>query len=605
MWGTTEFRRESHVGGRPFRGPCRRFGSLSLTGSYARTRRRFAPPCRRDAGRHVRAWVDARAKPHLAFIAFLVHSWRGSQPGARLSRRAHPRLCAGCGVRAGDAGRRSDLQRRRASTAARGGLPRRGTLRALPRARAERLHLRRPLLPGAAAARLRRGARARRRRQRGLEPARSRSACRWWSTACSSTARSRSIAVAPWPWRRSRIRPTTASSTSCAGFTPPPMRARRPFACSAATSRSAPTCWSAPRTSRVSSCTRTSVRISGCRCRRARIAALAGATVLANLSASNITVGQVGVPPGARARIVGAQPGGADVQRRRLRRVDGRPRLGRTRPDRRARPAHRRDRALRARRDARRGRRRSARAGRRIACARRRSAPTRATHRGRAFRTRRVRRRRRDARPPTVFTRLLRRVDPHPFVPADPALRDQRCREVFLIQATSLARRLEALPAEARRPVIGISGGQDSTQALLVAAHAVDLLGIERRHIVGVTMPGFGTTERTRGNARRLIEAIGATLPRASDHRTERRGLRRHRASARARGRHLRERAGVAAQAPAVRHRFTGARHRRRHRRPVRDRARLVHLWRRPHVALRRQRRRAEDADHVPHHLGG
>jgi NAD+ synthase (glutamine-hydrolysing) len=116
-----------------------------------------------------------------------------------------------------------------------------------------------------------------------------------------------------------------------------------------------------------------------------------------------------------------------------------------------------------------------------------------------------------EARAADVFARLLRRVDPHPFVPADPTLRDQRCREVFLIQATSLARRLEALPTAARRPVIGISGGQDSTHALLVAAHAVDLLGIERRNVIGVTMPGVGTTERTLGNARRLMQAIGAT----------------------------------------------------------------------------------------------
>ena len=116
-----------------------------------------------------------------------------------------------------------------------------------------------------------------------------------------------------------------------------------------------------------------------------------------------------------------------------------------------------------------------------------------------------------EARAPELFTRLLRRADPHPFVPADAALRDQRCREVFLIQATALAARLEALPPEARRAVIGISGGQDSTHALLVAVHAVDLLGLERRRIIGVTMPGLGTTERTRANARRLIEAIGAT----------------------------------------------------------------------------------------------
>src|SRR5262249_10922942 len=70
----------------------------------------------------------------------------------------------------------------------------------------------------------------------------------------------------------------------------------------------------------------------------------------------------------------------------------------------------------------------------------------------------------------------------------------------------------DSLPPDARRAVIGVSGGQDSTHALLVAAHAIDLLELERSRIVAVTMPGFGTTERTRGNAHRLIEAIGATF---------------------------------------------------------------------------------------------
>ncbi|HEY8518293.1 MAG TPA: NAD(+) synthase [Candidatus Binatia bacterium] len=117
----------------------------------------------------------------------------------------------------------------------------------------------------------------------------------------------------------------------------------------------------------------------------------------------------------------------------------------------------------------------------------------------------------REARDVRVFETLNRAVDPHPFVPSDPARRDHRCREVFLIQATSLARRLESLPEHARRVTVGVSGGQDSTHALLVAAHALDLLGLERSRITGVTMPGFGTTERTRRNAHRLIEALGAT----------------------------------------------------------------------------------------------
>jgi NAD+ synthase (glutamine-hydrolysing) len=132
------------------------------------------------------------------------------------------------------------------------------------------------------------------------------------------------------------------------------------------------------------------------------------------------------------------------------------------------------------------------------------------THLQRPFRTVEVSEAK-EARPASAFHVLQRRPEPHPFVPADPAKRDIRCREVFLIQATSLARRLVSLPPEARRVVVGVSGGQDSTHALLVAAHALDLLGLERRRILALTMPGFGTTERTRANARRLIEAIKAT----------------------------------------------------------------------------------------------
>src|SRR5207245_1301997 len=90
--------------------------------------------------------------------------------------------------------------------------------------------------------------------------------------------------------------------------------------------------------------------------------------------------------------------------------------------------------------------------------------------------------------------------------------RDARCREIFLIKATSLARRLLALPEDGRRVVIGISGGQDSTEALLVAAHAMDLLGLPRTRSFGVTMPGFGTSRETYENACALVRALGATL---------------------------------------------------------------------------------------------
>jgi NAD+ synthase (glutamine-hydrolysing) len=115
-----------------------------------------------------------------------------------------------------------------------------------------------------------------------------------------------------------------------------------------------------------------------------------------------------------------------------------------------------------------------------------------------------------DRRDAAVFRRFQRRIDAHPFVPADPARRDVRCRETFMIKATSLARRLLALPEAARRVVIGVSGGQDSTEALLVAAHAVDLLGLPRTRILGVTMPGFGTSRGTYENACALVRAVGA-----------------------------------------------------------------------------------------------
>jgi NAD+ synthase (glutamine-hydrolysing) len=97
-----------------------------------------------------------------------------------------------------------------------------------------------------------------------------------------------------------------------------------------------------------------------------------------------------------------------------------------------------------------------------------------------------------------------------PFVPADPARRAYNCREIFNIQATGLARRLRHTGS--RTVVIGVSGGLDSTLALLVIANAFDRLGLDRRGIQAVTMPGFGTTTRTRSNAERLAELLGATL---------------------------------------------------------------------------------------------
>ena len=106
--------------------------------------------------------------------------------------------------------------------------------------------------------------------------------------------------------------------------------------------------------------------------------------------------------------------------------------------------------------------------------------------------------------------RLERKIDPHPFVPAEPATLDERCREVFSIQTAGLARRLEHVGV--RRVVLGLSGGLDSTLALLVCARTFDLLGLPRAGILAVTLPGFGTTTRTLETARRLAKGAGAEL---------------------------------------------------------------------------------------------
>lgn len=105
---------------------------------------------------------------------------------------------------------------------------------------------------------------------------------------------------------------------------------------------------------------------------------------------------------------------------------------------------------------------------------------------------------------------ILREIDPHPFVPAVDADLDTRCREILSIQSLGLCRRLEA--AHSQRAVVGISGGLDSTLALLVAVNTFDILGRDRKDIIGVTMPGFGTTDRTYNNALTLMRTLGITL---------------------------------------------------------------------------------------------
>ena len=104
---------------------------------------------------------------------------------------------------------------------------------------------------------------------------------------------------------------------------------------------------------------------------------------------------------------------------------------------------------------------------------------------------------------------LRRDLRRFPFVPNDPAALDEDCYEAFNIQVQGIAKRLVA--SGARRLVIGVSGGLDSTHALIVAAKALDQLGRPRSDILGITMPGFATSEGTKGNAWTLMRALGVT----------------------------------------------------------------------------------------------
>ena len=105
---------------------------------------------------------------------------------------------------------------------------------------------------------------------------------------------------------------------------------------------------------------------------------------------------------------------------------------------------------------------------------------------------------------------LDRDIDPMPFVPQDEAHRSERCEEIFQIQSHGLAKRLAHTRCE--KAVIGISGGLDSTLALLVTVRTFDKLGLDRAGIIGITMPGFGTTDRTYNNALELMRGLGVTI---------------------------------------------------------------------------------------------
>lgn len=101
-------------------------------------------------------------------------------------------------------------------------------------------------------------------------------------------------------------------------------------------------------------------------------------------------------------------------------------------------------------------------------------------------------------------------ISPRPFVPESDVARSARCQEIFDIQSAGLAKRVEHTGA--KRLVLGVSGGLDSTLALLVCARTCDLLGLPHTFISAVTMPGYGTSKRTKGNAEKLVEALGAEL---------------------------------------------------------------------------------------------
>ena len=105
---------------------------------------------------------------------------------------------------------------------------------------------------------------------------------------------------------------------------------------------------------------------------------------------------------------------------------------------------------------------------------------------------------------------IERNFDPNPFVPSDDRERDERCREILAIQSSGLAKRM--LHTKTQKLVLGISGGLDSTLALLVAVRTTEMLKIPNENIICITMPGFGTTDLTYSNACALVKSLGATL---------------------------------------------------------------------------------------------
>jgi NAD+ synthase (glutamine-hydrolysing) len=111
-------------------------------------------------------------------------------------------------------------------------------------------------------------------------------------------------------------------------------------------------------------------------------------------------------------------------------------------------------------------------------------------------------------------SKLHREIDPHPFVPRDPARRAERCRDIFAMQVAALAKKLTGSGLE--HIVLGVSGGLDSTLALLVAARTMDFVGLPRENVHAFTLPGFGTTSRTKSNALSLCKALKVSYSQVS-----------------------------------------------------------------------------------------
>ena len=209
--------------------------------------------------------------------------------------------------------------------------------------------------------------------------------------------------------------------------------------------------------------------------------------------------------------------------------------------------------------------------------------------------------------PGEAKTPLRRKIERLPYVPADPKTRNERCYEVYNIQVRGIETRMRATGIE--KAVIGVSGGLDSTHALIVLARAMDRLGLPRKNILAYTMPGFATSDHTKGNAWKLMEALGTTA-REIDIRPSAEQMLKDLEHPYARGEKVYDITFENVQAgERTSHLFrlanyegglvigTGD--------LSRARARLEHVRRRrPDVALRDQRVRAQDADQLHDPLG-